>query len=62
MRKSRRTPARRRPPLSVEWLETRESPTTSSGLMGAAAFGVAAVSVARHSTVPLPEILAYMAA
>ena len=49
MRKYRRTPARRRPPLSVEYLESRESPTNLTGLMGGAAFGAAAVSVAQHA-------------
>ena len=41
MSKPRRTPLRRRPPLSVEWLESREAPTNLSGLADATLGAVA---------------------
>jgi hypothetical protein len=49
-RRSGRTSPRRRPPLAVELLEGRESPTNLAGLAGAVTLG-AGVAVTQHAPV-----------
>ncbi len=50
MSKHRRSPSRRRLPLVLELLESRESPTSLLGLAGTSVLGAAAFSVIQRSS------------